>query len=244
VTEFDLIVVMPVYNETEVISEVISSWQTVLSHLKLNYQILVLNDGSSDATAEVLDRLKKDNRLKIVHKPNSGHGPTILSGYHQAAMMANWVFQCDSDNEISPLFFPALWEKRAHYDALFGVRINRKQNLVRKLISSSAKMAVGWLFCAKITDVNVPYRLMRADILEAIINQIPDDTFAPNLIISAAVASCGFRLYELPVDYQGRKTGNVSLVKGKLLAAAAKALWQTLKAKRYIKFKKQGQINE
>ena len=242
-TPFDLIVVMPVYNEAEVVLDVISSWQTVLSKLNLNYQILVLNDGSRDATASVLDSLKKDDRIKIIHKPNSGHGPTILYGYRKAAPLAKWVFQCDSDNEISPDFFPKLWEKRGHYDALFGVRINRRQKFMRKLISSSAKMAVGLLFCAKISDVNVPYRLMRADILGAIVNQIPDDTFAPNLIISGALSSAGVRLYELPVNYQGRKTGKVSLVKGKLAIAAAKSLWQTLRAKRYIKIKKQGQVN-
>ena len=226
--KLDLAVVMPVYNEEACITEVILSWKAVLSQLRARYQLIVLNDGSKDRTAEKLASLAGDQHVLVINKPNSGHGPTILQGYHLAVERSEWVFQCDSDNEMRAKHFPALWASRDQYDALFGIRFHRVQAPARKLISSCSRLTVRILFGSGITDVNTPYRLIRSSILKQIIAQISHDTFAPNVIISGALARAGARIWNGPVPHEGRRTGSVSIVRWRLWKAAFKSFWQTL----------------
>src|SRR5438067_1838594 len=113
---FDVIVVMPVYNEADCIVSVVRSWLSVLEKERLNFQLLVLNDGSTDATGGVLAQFSTDSRVQVINKHNSGHGPTILMGYRWAGERASWVFQVDSDDEIAAEEFVVLWRRRHEQD--------------------------------------------------------------------------------------------------------------------------------
>jgi glycosyltransferase involved in cell wall biosynthesis len=227
----ELVVLMPVYNEEECIVEVIDSWRKVLEDQGMSHRILVLNDGSKDHTAEKLASLAGDDRLTVINKPNAGHGPTILQGYHLAVDLDDWVFQCDSDDEMKASHFPRLWAERRDYDALFGYRTERRQSLGRKAISAVSRLTVAALFGRGVTDVNTPYRLMRSSILRQIIDHIPGDTFAPNVIIAGALARAKLRIANLPVPHEGRRTGTVSIVKWKLWKAAFRSFWQTVRCR-------------
>ena len=235
---FELGLVMPVYNEVECIVDVVESWRQELNRLDIDYMMIVLNDGSRDGTAEALTCFAGDERITIINKENSGHGPTILLGYCKALQMAHWVFQCDSDNEMKPQSFSGLWEKRERFDALFGVRESRRQNFGRSFISFISRLTVRLLFRDRVIDVNTPYRLMRAEVLCKIVEQIPKNTFAPNVIISGVLSKAGIRVYNHPVPHQGRKTGTISIVKLKLWKAAIKAFFQTVYCSFAIKIEK------
>jgi len=224
----DVALVMPVYNEEACIANVVRSWREMLAGLGVRFRMVVLNDGSTDGTRAVLDALAGDEHLEIVHKANSGHGPTILEGYRRAVAEAAWVFQCDSDDEMKPDGFPMLWNDRQSYDALFGTRAGRAQNFGRRLISACSRLTVRVLFGSGIIDVNTPYRLIRAPLLRPIVAQIPDDTFAPNVIISGALCRAGVRIANHPVPHECRRTGSVSIVKWKLWKSALRSFWQTL----------------
>jgi len=224
----DLIVVMPVYNEEGCIQGVIQSWRLVLSRLGIKFQICILDDGSTDQTAKILEDFKKYPEIQIVHKKNSGHGPTILLGYRNAIKFAEWIFQCDSDDQMTADSFVDFWRHREDYDAVFGIRRNREQNLMRKFISSGSRWAVRLLFGRKIQDVNIPYRLMRSSVLEKIIALIPDDTFAPNVLISGMLSQKEYRIFEIPVDHYHRKTGQTSLTNLKAWGLAFKSLAQVI----------------
>jgi glycosyltransferase involved in cell wall biosynthesis len=227
----DLALVMPVYNEEECIADVVRSWRQMLAGLGARFLMIVLNDGSKDRTAEVLEPFSGDESIRVINKPNSGHGPTILEGYRLAVDRARWVFQCDSDNEMAPDGFPALWQARRDYDALFGYRAGRRQGFGRKVISMGSRATVRLLSKRGVEDVNTPYRLIRSDLLREIIAQIPRDTFAPNVIISGAIARAGLRVLNVPVPHQSRKTGTVSIMKWKLWKAAFRSFWQTLRCR-------------
>ncbi len=219
---------MPVFNEQECIVDVVKSWQGALSSLDINFQIFALNDGSTDKTAEVLRAFNGDSMVKVINKPNSGHGPTILAGYHKAAGTADWLFQCDSDDEMPSEYFASLWTKRQEFDALFGYRFGRVQNIGRRIISVCSRLVVKLLFGRGVVDVNTPYRLIRSNLLQPIVRQIPADTFAPNVIISGTLARAGVRIYNHPVPHLQRRTGSVSIVKWKLWKSAFRSFWQTL----------------
>lgn len=230
----DLVVVMPVYNEAECIASVLRDWERELDALEIRFQIHVLNDGSSDATASMLAPFEDRAPFRVTHKANSGHGPTILAGYRQAVEAATWVFQCDSDDEMRPEHFALLWSKREGFDALFGSRFGREQSAARRFITLVSRLVVRLLFRRGVRDVNVPYRLLRAAVLEPILARVPDDTFAPNILISGALARARVRIYNVAVPHEGRKTGQVSILKWKLWRMALRAGWQTLRFLPYL----------
>ena len=233
----DVALVMPVCNEEACIADVVHSWHRLLSSLNVEFQMIVLNDGSRDGTREALSAFANEQRIRVVNKPNSGHGPTILMGYREAVDLAEWVFQCDSDDEMKADHFPELWRVRDRYDAVFGFRQGRHQNVARKVISACSRLTVHLLFGMAVTDVNTPYRLMRARSIREIIAALPDDSFAPNVIISGALASSGARICNCPVPHEGRRTGSVSIVKWKLWKAALKSFRQTLQCRRSFRRK-------
>ena len=220
---------MPVYNEAECIGAVIEDWRATLADLDVNYEIIVLNDGSKDDTAQVLSAYENDARVTIINKANSGHGPTILRGYRDAATRAQWVFQIDSDDEMKPRAFPNFWRRRNKYDAIFGVRVAREQDSARRLLSAGSRATVKFLYGRGVRDVNVPYRLMRARVLAPIVAAIPDETFAPNILISGVLGKNRRRVLNLPVMHENRKTGTGSLTNSKVWKVAALALSQTLR---------------
>lgn len=225
----ELIVVMPVYNEAECIGAVLDDWRAALSQLNIDFEIIALNDGSKDNTAEVLAAYKSDARISVVNKANSGHGPTILQGYRDAATRAQWVFQIDSDDEMKPRAFANFWKRRDKYDAIFGVRVAREQDSARRFLSAGSRATVKFLYGRGVRDVNVPYRLMRATVLAPIVAAIPDDTFAPNILISGVLGKKRRRVLNLPVLHENRKTGTASLTNSKVWKVAARALGQTVR---------------
>lgn len=223
----DVAVVMPVYNERGCITQTLRDWTEALAALAVRYRMVVLNDGSTDGTADLLAPFAKRPEFEIVHQPNRGHGPTILGGYRRAVGLAEWVFQCDSDAEMPASHFVDLWNRRGDYDGLFGDRRGRRQGLARKIISAGSRLAVRCFFGRGVRDVNVPYRLMRSACLAPIVEQIPDDTFAPNLIVSGVFSRANLRVANIPVPHRPRRTGTVSVARWGLWRAVFRSFWQT-----------------
>jgi glycosyltransferase involved in cell wall biosynthesis len=224
----DLVVVMPVYNEADCIASVIRSWLETLERLDIAARVRVIDDGSTDGTPEVLRGFASDARVDVVRTPNSGHGPTILAGYRSAASEAPWVFQVDSDGELDPADFPPLWRARRQYDGVFGGRTNRAQSLGRRALSAASRTAVRLLFGGGVEDVNVPFRLMRTEVLGELLERIPLSTFAPNVIIAGEFGRRGLRVLNVPVTHRPRRTGTSSVANLRLLRLAARSARQTL----------------
>lgn len=226
---YDVEIVMPVYNEAECICEVLDDWLKELGLLQISYRLLVLNDGSKDETAEVLKKYNERQNIKVINKQNAGHGPTILMGYTMTVREAHWLFQVDSDNEIKAEQFKKLWTERENYDAVIGIRDGRQQTLPRKIVSFLSRLVVRIFYGSGVIDVNSPFRLMRSDVLKAILKSIPGNTFAPNIAISGFLALTKARVLNIPVPHTNRKTGEVSVKKWNLLKAAMKSFLQVIR---------------
>jgi glycosyltransferase involved in cell wall biosynthesis len=225
---YDLEVVMPVYNESECIDDVIHDWVNELDLLGIQYRLLTLNDGSKDSTAENLAKHENNPKIKVINKENSGHGPTILQGYRMAVREAKWIFQVDSDNEMEAKHFKKVWSARESCDAVIGVRDKRQQPLPRKIISFISRRIVSLFYGPGIQDVNCPFRLMKSEILKPMLQHIPQDTFAPNVAISGLFVLFKKRIRNVPVPHSDRQTGEVSIKKWKLLKVAIRSLMQTI----------------
>lgn len=224
----ELIVVIPVYNEEAIIQTVIKDWATTLRDLKIDFELRVYNDGSKDTTLAKLQEITPIYpELTVIDKLNSGHGPTILKGYREAD--STFVFQVDSDNEMKAKYFEALWKERALYDFIIGRReFSFKVPMPRKIVSFMAKKAVHFFYGKGISDVNVPYRLMRKAKFLKIFEAIPSDTFAPNVIISgmAIRQKLNIKTCYVPTDF--RATGTVTIQRMKLLNVAITSFRQTI----------------
>lgn len=224
----ELSMIMPVYNEEEVISRVVCSWVAELDRIGINYELLVYDDGSQDSTGHVLgDLADRLQRLVLRRHENSGHGATILRGYWEA--QGEWVFQVDSDDEMAPDHFKELWVERNRYDLLLGCRKNRHSSIPRRFISAVSRLTVWILFGRKFCDVNTPYRLIKRTCLTKILPRIPMDTFAPNVIMCGLAAQDRLRIFECWVPHQERKSGATSIVKWKMWKAAMRSFVQTLR---------------
>ena len=109
-------VVLPVYNEAAAIERVVEEWVPVLAAADPAFVLLVIDDGSADATPEALQRLAaRDARLRVVRQSNQGHGAACRRGYEIATASssdADWVLQIDSDGQCDPQDFPAFWQRR------------------------------------------------------------------------------------------------------------------------------------
>ena len=226
-----LSVVMPVYNEGASITAVAEEWLGELDALNTSYEFLLFDDGSRDETAARLRELAaKAPAVRVVSQDNIGHGPTILRGYRQTR--GEWVFQTDSDGEIGADGLRDLWRRRDEYDFLLGRRANREAGLTRRVITRVSRVSVGLLFGTGIQDVNTPYRLMRGGWLRETISQLPDDLFAPNVILSGLAVRQGLRVFEMPVAHNNRRHGRSSLGSITALRPAATSLLQTLRVAR------------
>ena len=215
----DLTVVIPVYNEEEIIQHVIKDWIKHLTKLNINFTIHAYNDGSTDSSLQKLIEMDaKFFQVRVFDKPNSGHGPTILKGYREAK--STWIFQVDSDNEMKANHFYKLWNERHNFDFLIAKRQDRQQQSSRKIVTLISRILIKVIFSVGVTDVNSPYRLMLRTNLYKLFNSIPQKTFAPNTIISGFVSERNMKIFEIPIPIHYRTTGVASLNKFKLLKSS------------------------
>ena len=228
----DVAVVIPVFNEEKLIGECINEWLNVLDSVNLNYEILIIDDGSSDATISIVERYGDNQNIQLIIKQNEGHGPTILAGYKRAVGIAEWVFQADSDNEISPNQFSALWSKRQGQDAVIAWRQGRNQTTVRRLVTFFARVTTKVLFRCHLRDVNIPFRLIRSETLTILLEKIPSDTFAPNIALSGALSLMNYQVEECPVIFNERIVGESSLSNLGAVRKGGRALLELVKISR------------
>ncbi|HTK04673.1 MAG TPA: glycosyltransferase family 2 protein [Candidatus Eisenbacteria bacterium] len=214
-----LIVVMPAYNEEGCIARVCGAWLDVAR--RHGGRLLVVNDGSRDATGAILDGLARtEPLLTVTHQPNRGHGPALMTAYRQAlAAPVQYVFHVDSDDQFDPADFEALWDRRSGSKFLLGHRAARQDDAARFVITRALRLLVLLGFGARVPDANVPFRLMDADYLRRLVAHVPASAFAPNVLLSVLAAADGQDLMNVPVTHRRRRTGTVSIIRWRLVAA-------------------------
>jgi len=229
-----LYVVMPIYNEQASIGAVVREWKEMLSRVAPDHRILILNDGSKDNTAQVLAEIAAATPgVEVINKPNSGHGRTCVLGYGEAiARGARWVFQIDSDGQCDPQYFAAVWEKRNTHAAVFGKRVDRDDGAARKAISLFCRIATHIATGVPVRDPNVPYRLMRADVLQPAIAEFPQDFGLSNILVSVVLQKgLGRRMGFVDIGFRDRTGGEPSVKWMKFVTEGWK-LYTTLMTKR------------
>ena len=205
----DLIIIMPLFNEGKTIHETINKWINVLNKLEINYQIRIFNDGSTDNSANIINSITNENKNIILYNnQHLGFGKTLYNAYKQAKD-GEYIFHADSDIEIDPENFKLFWENKDNADLIIGRRNNREQNLFRFIASNLAKKFVAVMFSKSkkiiINDVNIPFRLMKRNTLDKILDTISPNYLYANLFISAYYLKNNLKIKEISVEYNKPK---------------------------------------
>jgi len=223
-----MLLVMPIYNEQANIPTVIGAWIAELRRLNVTFELLAINDGSTDQTAEILGELQQTYPGLVipVNKQNSGHGRTCRFGYEMALQRgASWVLQIDSDGQCLPQYFSSFWNERDNADCIFGVRATR-DDVLRAWISKACGFLTGLLAGTNFADVNVPYRLMRADFLEKALRSIPEDFDMQNVALTLSLKrNPSARWSNIPIHFPDRQQGTDSLNLRRILTMGWTLLW-------------------
>ena len=203
---------MPVYNEQECITQVIEEWLPTFRQYAKGFTWCILNDGSKDNTAQILKDLAAEiPELKIIDKPNSGHGQTCVQGYKTAIENgAEWIFQIDSDGQCDPQYFEVFVAQVNQYKVQYGFRSNRQDGFKRWLVSR----VVTWFVWAAtgqwVRDANVPYRLMHSSTLSSVVNKIPADFYLANILV-AVLQQKATRIHWVNINFRERAGGEPSV---------------------------------
>ena len=217
----NLLIVIPVYNEQENIESVISEWENL--NIDVEFDILIINDGSKDETPIILERLKnKYKNLYIINKENSGHGNAIIDGYkYSVEKKYNFTFQVDGDSQFSSSDFKKIWNYRHKVDLVSGNRENRNDPIIRILLSKIFLRAfLLMLFLKYLKDPNVPFRLINNNFLSEFLKVCEKQNLAPNILMSLYAKKIIF----IEVKHYTRKTGEINWKLRKLFVFGVKLI--------------------
>jgi glycosyltransferase involved in cell wall biosynthesis len=201
-----LSVFFPAYNDSGTIASLVITAVRTAERLTPDYEVIVVNDGSADRTAEILDELARlYPRVKIVHhERNRGYGGALRSGFETASR--EFVFYTDGDAQYDPAEMEALWRRLDdHVDLVNGYKIHRSDPLHRIVIGRVYHHTVKLLFGLKVRDVDCDFRLMRREIFQTV--RLEKNSGVICLEMMKKIQDAGFRIAEVPVHHYHRAYG-------------------------------------
>ena len=223
-----LFIIIPAYNEQDNIRQVLDDWYPVIESHNGNGEsrLIIIDDGSKDDTYRIMKKYATDHPLfKPITKTNSGHGATVLYGYHYSLKHdADFVFQTDSDGQTLPSEFEQFWQQREADDMIIGWRNNRQDGESRVFVTRVLRLVIRICFGVSVKDANTPFRLMKADTLRRYIDLIPKDFNLSNVILSVIYAKKGCRVKYLPITFRPRQGGINSINMKKIFKIGRQAL--------------------
>ena len=169
------------------------------------FEVIVVDDGSRDGTAAVLERLKPIHpSLRVVRHPvNRGYGAALRSGF--AAARYPWIFLEDADNQFDPADVAALLARAADADIVAGYRKQRRDPLARRLNAWAFFTLVTILFGRLARDVNCAFKLMRRDLLERM--DLHSEGALINTEVFVLARQLHARVVEVPIHHYARTSG-------------------------------------
>src|SRR5436309_8182792 len=193
-----LSVFFPAYNDSGTIASMVIRAVKAASDLTPDFEIIVVDDGSADSTADIADELARTYpQVRAVHHPiNRDYGAALQTGFRSATK--DLIFYTDGDAQYDPAELPALWASMtADIDLVNGYKISRADPLHRIVIGRIYHHIVSILFGLKLRDVDCDFRLMRRTIFERISLEKSSGIICVDMM--NRVEDGRFRIVEVPV---------------------------------------------
>jgi glycosyltransferase involved in cell wall biosynthesis len=202
-----LSVFFPAYNDAPSLPGLLRKTFDTLEPNVEDYEVIVVNDGSSDNTGEVLDSLVRElgPQLRVVtHPENRGYGGALRSGF--AAAQKDWVFYTDGDGQYDPSELPLLLERAGPKTGLVnGYKLERHDPRHRIWIGSTYNFCARLLFGIRIRDIDCDYRLIRRSLLEKVHLTSTSGTICVELVRKLERSGCD--VVEVGVHHYAREHG-------------------------------------
>ena len=198
-------VFFPCYNEEGNITRTTEQALAVLKKLNADYEVIIVNDGSKDATGRIADEIAgRESGVKVVHHPtNRGYGVALQSGFR--ASTKKLVFYTDGDGQFDINEMPALLPLIRQYDIVSCYRINRQDNLMRKLNAWCWTKLVCRLFGMKIRDIDCAFKLYKREIFDNI-KMVSTGALIDTEVLARAVRK-GYTVTQKGVHHYPRTAG-------------------------------------
>lgn len=202
-----LSVAAPCFNEAESIAAVVDEWDRVLSRWPRPSEIVLCNDGSTDATATVLEQLRpRHPRLRVVSfQANGGYGRALSAAIE--ATRGEWVATIDSDGQFDLADGLALLElaERQGLDGVTGFRQGKQDSAFRVLADRVLNRIVRWMFALDLRDTNCALKVVKGSVLRGL--RIEARGYPTPTEICVRLAARGARLGEAGVTHRERAGG-------------------------------------
>lgn len=222
----ELSVVMPAYNEEASIDRAVDEVVREVFPVVANAELVVVDDGSRDATAaRVRAWSGRDARVRLVQRPNGGHGAALVTGLEHA--LGGRVLLIDSDAQIALAGFRETWNAAQDADAVLGVRRPRHDPLHRLALTRAVRVLLLAVYRVPYADANVPYKLVRREWCDRLRAVVPAAPVIPSILLAMLLARGGARVVEQVVQHRARQGGAGSLKPARLARFCLRA-WREL----------------
>jgi glycosyltransferase involved in cell wall biosynthesis len=202
----ELSVVVPCFNEAKGIADLVLDLEHELVPLGERFEVIVVDDCSTDGTSAMLDALQSELHFKLLRQPvNQGKGAALRRGF--AVVTGDLVIIQDADLEYSPEEYPELIELicQGRADVVYGSRFLGRHRVflfTHYLGNRLLNIVTNVLYNTMLTDMETCYKVMTVGVLRSI--TLHSNGFGIEPEITAKVFKRGYRVYEIPITYDGR----------------------------------------
>jgi len=212
-------VILPTYNERRNLPVIVSLINDSFTKNNLDYEIIIVDDGSPDGTANIAKQLQKAFPRRIILKERAGKlglGTAYIHGLNFAS--GNFVIIMDADFSHHPKFIPEMIRKQAtnDYDIVTGTRYAGDGgvygwDLKRKLISKGANIFADTLLRPGVSDLTGSFRLYKKDMLQEVITKVQSKGYVFQMELIVLAKSMGYSIAEVPISFVDRVYGDSKL---------------------------------
>jgi glycosyltransferase involved in cell wall biosynthesis len=200
-----LTLVFPVFDEERNIGPLLDSCRDLVPKLAADFEVIVVDDGSRDGSARVIEQRRlSDPRIRVVsHASNLGYGAALRAGLREAR--GEHVFFCDADMQFDLDELGSLLDHTDEFDIVAGYRFPRRDPWPRRLIAVTWGLLVRLLFGLQVRDIDCAFKVFRRPILDAIPIQSIGAFVNTEILVRARALGASIR--QIPVSHQRRRHG-------------------------------------
>lgn len=217
----------PAYNEEANVGQTIEKAVSVIKPLNCRYEIIIVDDGSVDKTAEIAGEYSKENPSVILkrHERNLGYGEALKTGFKNSKFGLIFFSDCDLQFDLNEIIlFLKLLDKNKSLAGIIGYRINRADSFFRKLNTFGWKLWCRLLFGLNYKDIDCAFKLFKREAIENIRLESSGALISAELL--SKIKKNGRGIVEIGVHHYKRKAGNPS---GAKLSVIIKAFVESFK---------------
>lgn len=225
---------MPVYNEARGLEAVVRRFYSIITREKLDATFIIAEDGSTDGTKDILDRLKREFSFVLI----SGHK---RKGYAQAFLEAMrlpetaLIFFCDSDGQHDPEDLLVLLKEIDSSDLVSGCRVSRRDPFYRLFMSRAYNLLINFLFGVNYRDINSGFKLIKKSVVDDVLPEMDIFEYCVMTEFVLRAHAKGYRIKEATVRHFPRMEGSTSIFRFSRLPHIAVSLVRSMaKLKRRI----------